>query len=62
VLLASDRELPVAPLTRLTAADPFPARVEHGAALERLFAGASPVYDAHAVPSPEPPAGTFSIG
>ncbi|MGP3948062.1 spermidine synthase [Streptomyces sp. 7N604] len=62
VLVASDAELPVDDLARRTAADAFPARVEHGAALERLYAGAWPVHDADAVPSPEPPDGAFSIG
>ncbi|UNO38657.1 fused MFS/spermidine synthase [Streptomyces sp. MST-110588] len=62
VLVASWVPLPVGPLARRTAADAFPARVEHGAALGRLMAGASPVRDADAIPSPEPPDGAFSIG
>lgn len=59
VLLAADRQLPVAELTRRTAADPHPGRVEHGAALADFAGGARPVSDATAVPSPAPPAGVF---
>ncbi|MEV6316324.1 fused MFS/spermidine synthase [Streptomyces sp. NPDC051776] len=62
VLIASDAELPVPELARRAAADPFPARVEHGTALDRLMARSRPVHDADAVPSPEPPDGAFSIG
>ncbi|MFF8601062.1 spermidine synthase [Streptomyces sp. NPDC015232] len=62
VLLASDREPDLAGLARRTAADPFPARVESGAAVVRLVSGAAPVYDADAVPSPVPPDGAFGIG
>ncbi|WP_405696481.1 spermidine synthase [Streptomyces sp. NBC_01185] len=62
VLLASRAPLDIAPLTRLCAADVFPARVEHGPALARLIGGARPVRDSEAVASPEPPDGAFSIG
>lgn len=62
VLLASERELPVAELSRVCAGDAFPARVEVGAALARLMRGALPVSDADAVASPEPPEGAFSLG
>ncbi|MFF4952050.1 spermidine synthase [Streptomyces chattanoogensis] len=62
VLLASRTELPLAALARRVAGDAFPARVEHGAALRRMIAGALPVRDADAVPSPEPPSGAFSVG
>ncbi|MEV4503024.1 spermidine synthase [Streptomyces klenkii] len=62
ILVASHTELPVAALARRAAADAFPARVEHGPALERFAAGAGPVHDAEAVGSPEPPGGTFSVG
>ncbi|GGT20085.1 hypothetical protein GCM10010286_52130 [Streptomyces toxytricini] len=62
VLLASDRELPLAALARRCAADAFPARVEDGPALERFVRGALPVADADAVASPEPPDGAFGIG
>ncbi|MFZ3593123.1 spermidine synthase [Streptomyces sp. BH104] len=62
VLLASREELEVAELARRTARDAFPARVEHGAALRRFVGDARPVTDADAVPSPEPPGGSFSVG
>ncbi|GLV75740.1 hypothetical protein Shyhy02_37400 [Streptomyces hygroscopicus subsp. hygroscopicus] len=62
VLVASQSELPVAALARRTAADAFPARVEHGEALERFTGGATPVRDEEATPSPEPPSGAFSVG
>lgn len=62
VLVASATELPVGVLARRTATDAFPARVAYGAVLERFVAGAVPVRDADAVPSPEPPEGAFSIG
>lgn len=59
VLLAADRELPLAELTRRTAADPHPGRVEHGPALAAFTGGARAVTDATAVPSPAPPAAVF---
>ncbi|WKX74219.1 spermidine synthase [Streptomyces sp. XD-27] len=59
VLLASDRELPVAELTRRAASDPHPARVEHGRALVDFTGGAAPVTDATAAPSPAPPPDAF---
>ncbi|MFE0205504.1 spermidine synthase [Streptomyces sp. NPDC058985] len=62
VLVASGRPLDIPALARRTAADAFPARVEHGAALRDFVGGARPVRDADAVPSPEPPAGAFGIG
>ncbi|MGW3197059.1 spermidine synthase [Streptomyces sp. NPDC001118] len=62
VLVASHRPLDTAALARRTAADAFPARVEHGAAVREFIAGARPVEDADAVPSPEPPDGAFGIG
>ncbi|MEV5017477.1 spermidine synthase [Streptomyces sp. NPDC053780] len=62
VLVAAGRPLDVPALARRTAADAFPARVEHGAALRDFIGGARPVRDADAVPSPEPPAGAFGIG
>lgn len=61
ILVASHGALPVAALARRAAADPFPARVADGAALERFVAGAEPVWDAAAVPSPPPPDGAFSL-
>jgi hypothetical protein len=62
VLVASHEPFPVDALARRTASDVFPARVVHGAALERLAAGAAPVEDGQAAPSPEPPDGAFTIG
>jgi spermidine synthase len=62
VLLASHTPVDLAALARRTAADAFPARVEHGPALVRLMRGARPVADADAEASPLPPAGAFGIG
>ncbi|MFB7499811.1 spermidine synthase [Streptomyces sp. NPDC056161] len=62
VLVASHRPLDTAAVARRTAADAFPARVEHGAALREFIGAARPVADADAVPSPEPPEGAFGIG
>jgi hypothetical protein len=52
---------PVAGLTRLAAGDPFPGRVLHGQELTRFAAGAPPVTDATARPSPAPPGDIFRI-
>ncbi|MES5823926.1 fused MFS/spermidine synthase [Streptomyces sp. RG80] len=62
VLVAAHRPLDTAALARRTASDAFPARVEHGVGLRDFIRGARPVRDAEAVPSPEPPDGTFGIG
>ncbi|WCN06199.1 spermidine synthase [Streptomyces sp. M92] len=62
VLVAAHRPLDTAALARRTAADAFPARVEHGPALRDLTGDARPVRDEDAVPSPVPPAGAFGIG
>jgi hypothetical protein len=59
VIAASRRELPVPALTRLAAGDPFPARLLSGDELDRFAAGARPVTDAQARPSPAPPRGIF---
>ncbi|NYI08286.1 spermidine synthase [Allostreptomyces psammosilenae] len=59
VLVASLAPLPIADLLRRTAGDPFPGRVESGRALVDFAAGAAPVRDDVAVPSPAPPAGAF---
>ncbi|MFE6172409.1 spermidine synthase [Streptomyces sp. NPDC056464] len=59
VLVASDRPLPVAELTRGAASDPHPARVEHGKALTDFTGGAAPVTDLAAVASPAPPPSVF---
>jgi len=60
VLAAADHELPVAVLTRRAAADPFPARLLDGAALDRFVDGSPPITDADAEPSPTPPPGAFA--
>jgi SAM-dependent methyltransferase len=59
VLVAADRELPLAELTRRSAGDPHPGRVESGDALAAFAGGAAPVTDATARPSPVPPEGVF---
>jgi hypothetical protein len=55
VVAAGGHQLPIAGLTRRTAADPFPARMVEGAELDRFVAGSEPITDAHAEPSPAPP-------
>jgi spermidine synthase len=60
VVVASDRELPVSGLIRRTAADPFPARLVEGAALDQFVAGCAPIVDAHAEPSPAMPPEVFA--
>ncbi|MEU6096752.1 fused MFS/spermidine synthase [Streptomyces sp. NPDC047079] len=62
VLVAAHQPLDTAALARRTAADAFAARVEQGAVLREFIGTAEPVQDEDAVPSPEPPAGTFTIG
>jgi spermidine synthase len=62
VLVAAHHPLDTAALARRTASDAFPARVEHGPGLREFIAGAGPVRDEDAVPSPEPPDGAFGIG
>ena len=62
VLVAAHHPVDTATLARRTAADAFPARVEHGPVLRDFIAGARPVRDEEAVPSPEPPDGAFGIG
>ncbi|MEV0173788.1 fused MFS/spermidine synthase [Streptomyces sp. NPDC050803] len=62
VLVASHHPVDTASLARRTAADAFPARVEHGTGLRDFIGGAQPVRDEDAVPSPEPPDGAFGIG
>ncbi|WP_328881452.1 fused MFS/spermidine synthase [Streptomyces sp. NBC_00299] len=59
VLVAADRPLPVAELTRLAASDPHPGRVEHGRSLTDFTGGAVAVTDVAAVASPAPPASVF---
>ncbi|WDV50160.1 fused MFS/spermidine synthase [Streptomyces coeruleorubidus] len=62
VLVAGHEPVDVAALARLMAADAFPARVQHGAALREFIGDARAVRDEDAVPSPEPPDGAFGIG
>ncbi|MER7408067.1 fused MFS/spermidine synthase [Streptomyces sp. NPDC000070] len=62
VLVAGHEPVDVAALTQRMAADAFPARVEHGAALREFIGDARAVRDEDAVPSPEPPDGAFGIG
>ncbi|MDG9707228.1 spermidine synthase [Streptomyces sp. DH10] len=62
VLVAGHEPVDVAALARLAAADAFPARVEHGAALREFIGDARVVRDEDAVPSPVPPEGAFGIG
>ncbi|GGV26090.1 hypothetical protein GCM10010260_78120 [Streptomyces filipinensis] len=62
VLVAAHRPLDTAAVARRAAADAFPARVEHGAAVREFTGSARAVEDADAVPSPQPPDGAFGIG
>jgi spermidine synthase len=60
IVAAADHELPVADLTRRAAADPFPAQVVDGQALDRFLAGAAPVTDAQPGPASAPPPEAFA--
>ena len=62
VLAAAQHGLPVAELTRRAAGDPFPGRLVHGDDLGRFAAGAKPITDARAEPSPAPPPDVFTSG
>ena len=62
VVAAAHNDLPVAGLARRVAADPFPGRIVHGTDLRRFVAGARPITDAVAEPSPAPPANLFANG
>jgi hypothetical protein len=53
-------QLPLDGLARRTAADPFPARLMAGTSLDRFTAGAKPIVDAHAGPSPPMPPEVFA--
>ncbi|MFE4964888.1 spermidine synthase [Streptomyces sp. NPDC056660] len=59
VLVAADVPLPVGELTRRSASDPHPGRVEHGRGLRDFTGGAVAVTDDAAVASPAPPASVF---
>ncbi|HET7014643.1 MAG TPA: fused MFS/spermidine synthase [Streptosporangiaceae bacterium] len=61
VLAGSRGELPVDRLERLAASDPFPGRLVYGADLDRFVAGAKPITDADAEPSPAPPSDVITI-
>jgi spermidine synthase len=60
VVAASPRDLPADGLRRRLASDPMPGRLVHGEELTRFTAGAAPITDATARPSPEPPADVFT--
>jgi len=60
IVVASQRELPAAALTRRAAADPMPGRVLDEEDLTRFASGAKPVNDATAAPSPTPPPDVFA--
>jgi hypothetical protein len=60
ILAASRQPLPAGRLTRLAAGDPMPGRVLDEEDLVRFAAGAKPVTDAAARPSPAPPPDLFA--
>ena len=60
VAVAARGELPAAELARRAAADPVPARLLAGLALDQFAAGAEPITDARPVPAAEPPPGVFA--
>jgi spermidine synthase len=60
VAAAAGRSLPVAELARRVAADPVPARLVAGPALDRFTAGAEPITDARPVPPAVPPPDIFA--
>jgi len=60
VIAAAGHELPVTGLIRRAAADPFPARVVAGGALDRFVAESAPIMDRDAKPSPAPPPEVFA--
>ncbi|GIH16480.1 spermidine synthase [Rugosimonospora africana] len=59
LVLVAGAGLPVAALARSAATEAFPARLLHGADLDRFSSGAQPVTDATAVASPAPPRDLF---
>jgi SAM-dependent methyltransferase len=61
VLAAGRHGLPVEALTRRAAGDPFAGRVIHGPELDRFAAGAKPITDATAQPSPAAPPDLFTV-
>jgi spermidine synthase len=60
VAAGSRHELPLAALARRVAGDPVPGRLVSGDELDRFVAGARPITDASAEPSPAPPAELFT--
>jgi spermidine synthase len=60
VIAAAARPLPVSQLARRAAAAPFPGRVVCGPALDSFAAGAKPITDADAEPSPPLPPEVFT--
>jgi spermidine synthase len=60
VLAGSEREFPAGRLTRLAAGDPMPGRVLDDHDLTRFAAGARPVTDETAQPSPAAPRNLFT--
>jgi spermidine synthase len=60
IVVASQRELPIPALIRRAAADPLPTRLLDGDDLARFTAGAKPVNDTTAAPSPTPPPDVFA--
>jgi spermidine synthase len=61
ILAGSRASLPLAGLAGRAAADPQPWRLVHGVPLDRFEAGARPVTDASARPSPAPPPGVLRL-
>jgi spermidine synthase len=61
VMAAARQDLPVAGLTRRAAGDPFRGRVLHGPELDQFAAGAKPITDERAEPSPAPPSGLLAV-
>ncbi|MDX3383560.1 fused MFS/spermidine synthase [Streptomyces niveiscabiei] len=59
ILAACDTPLPIPELTRRSATDPHPVRIEHGRPLTDFTGGATPVTDASATASPAPPESVF---
>jgi spermidine synthase len=60
VIVGSNAELRLHALTRRALTDPFPARVVAGPAFDQFIAGARPITDADAEPSPLPPPDAFA--
>ena len=59
LVLVGGAQLPVPPLVRRAAGDPFPARVLVDSELRRFAGTASAPHDRTATPSPQPPPGFF---